>query len=207
MARAVIEKKSSSDAVKQVLNGEKPTKKKSTSNSDNNKKKALNENTKTSNNTKTTKKETKETKSERKNQMNETIESKEVIEAKEAKDRTSPQLSTNKEENNSLKQSKQELLENGLNGNIWKPESVSDGSPKSHNKDDDTNDQYLQKQTKLTDLNTNGLAESDQKVAQKPEVDQIKTVRPKNAAKTTLPTNLTQNSGNYLNVWTNRFFI
>ena len=92
-----------------------------------------------------------------------------------------------------------------MNGNESKPDSASDNSPKSHNRDDGTNDQYVHKDT---DLKPNCLTNNDQIIVQKPEVDQTKTVRLKTGAKHISPPNVTQNSGNYyFNVFTNRFLI
>lgn len=173
MAKAVVEKKSSAEAVKRVLSGEKPTKRNSTSNSstNNTKKKALSENTKTSNNrvvktkrevneTKETKgtketKETKDTKSEQKKQI-----MKDSKESKQSRDAIDSKQSPLNEQTPEPDQSQSPLMPaNGANqrpsqlepelsgvgsdpsGSAAKPGSASEDSPKIDERNDDTNDQ------------------------------------------------------------------
>ena len=237
MAKAVIEKKSSADAVKRVLSGEKPSKRNPTSNSstNNNKKKALNESTKTSNNrivkTKREENETKETKSEQKKQIiKESKQSKEVkdsIEPKEAQQSQQTQQTQQNQQNqqNQERQERQEPDKSGSpvvsansanhrpsqieselsaialdqNGNASKPSSASEDSPKVDKRDDDTNDQFGNKEG---EDRHNGSANNEVVHQQKPVLDHVKTVRPKTGAKPIVPSEITQNSGK---CWQNYF--
>ena len=231
MAKAVIEKKSSADAVKRVLSGEKPSKRNPTSNSstNNNKKKALNESTKTSNNrivkTKREENETKETKSEQKKQIiKESKQSKEVKDSIEPKEAQQTQQNQQNQQNQE-RQERQEPDKSGSpvvsansanhrpsqieselsaialdqNGNASKPSSASEDSPKVDKRDDDTNDQFGNKEG---EDRHNGSANNEVVHQQKPVLDHVKTVRPKTGAKPIVPSEITQNSGK---CWQNYF--
>ncbi len=141
LAKAVIDKKDSKDAVQRVLSGEKPTQQKNVAISNVNiKKKAINANTKQVNNTTTkTKSLQKEMKSDSKSKI---------------KREASPLRLANKAKPNSPK----EITDtSALNGSTSKPSSASD------NRDNDTNDQTIHKEI------VNGNATVDEIIAQQEE--------------------------------------
>ncbi|CAG2104541.1 unnamed protein product [Medioppia subpectinata] len=177
MAKAVIAKKDSSDAVQRVLNGEKPTKRDNTlvsnnnnnNNSNNSKKKALNTNTKTPNNTnKKTKKESKESKEIKTEAKNA------IKESNEAKEKTSPQMSANKAKHNSGKQSTQELTASVANGNTPIPAPHLAYAPITDNRDNDSNDGNVHKER---DESSNDKTNNEDIAAQNPPIDPLSAVR------------------------------
>ncbi|CAG2163090.1 unnamed protein product [Oppiella nova] len=205
MAKAVIDKKDSTDAVVRVLNGEKPTKQTkpnnsnnpnnpvvSNSNNNNNitKKKALNASTKTPNNAnKKTKKESKESKETKTSAKNA------IKESNEAKEKTSPLMSTNKAKHNSPKQSTPELASSVANGNPDKPSPIPApdfaNAPKSDNRDNDSNDGNVHKdrdETSNDNTNNEGIG------AQNLPLDRINSSKPMTETNPVLPSNSNQRS-------------
>ncbi len=169
LAKAVIDKKDSKDAVQRVLSGEKPTQQKSVAISNaNTKKKTINTNTKQVNNTTTkTKSLQKEIKSDSKSKI---------------KREASPLRPANKAKPNSPKEISDT---SALNGSTSKPSSASD------NRDNDTKDETIHKEI------VNGNATVDEIIVQNAQQEEVTTPRPRTVSKSTMRMDYNTTDGNY----------
>jgi len=173
IAKAVIDKKDSGDAVERVLNGEKPTKQKNVavSNASNKKKAVVNGNTKQVNNANT------------KQVTNANTRTKTL--QKETKSDTKPKI---KREASPLRPTIEptEILDTStLNGSTSKPSSASD------NRDNDTNGD------KADNDIVNGNATNEEIIVQNARHDEPTTPRPQTAAKSAMRINTNTANGNY----------
>ncbi len=171
LAKAVIDKKDSKDAVQRVLSGEKPTQQKSVAVSNANiKKKAINANTKQVNNT-TTKTTTKSLQKEMKSDSKSKI-----------KREASPLRSANKAKPNSPKEISDT---SALNGSTSKPSSASD------NRDNDINDETIHKEI------VNGNATVDEIIVKNAQQEEATTPRARTVAKSAMRKDYNTTNGNY----------